>query len=274
MTRATKLTDEVSEAICAHARQGMPLVRAAALSRVNRVTVWRWQSEGSAEIDAADDDAELGLRGRFALNYGQARASYLLELSDAWKGAIKRKDANTAKQIQSMLSSQSPDEFSERRAIRSVNQTTTLQGEIGVGRFASMSAEDLAAERQRLMDRMDAAQAGAADDSWRSAAVRMPHQGTEEDLPERAAEENTSTVEKPDSGSQTRKSRSDPLPLDDSGVSQKNTPSRARTSDASVVDGPSVLVPGGSAPDHGEGAATLAGAAPSSSDDDDEETQL
>ena len=91
MTRATKLTDEVSEAICAHARMGMPLVRAAALSRINRITAWRWQSEGAAEIDAADDDAELGPRARFALNYGEARAAYLLELSTLTHVAQERR---------------------------------------------------------------------------------------------------------------------------------------------------------------------------------------
>ena len=73
MTGPTKLTDEVSEAICTHARAGMPLNRAAALSRINRITAWRWMNEGAAE---------LGPKARFALNYGEARAAYLLELSD------------------------------------------------------------------------------------------------------------------------------------------------------------------------------------------------
>ena len=199
MTRPTKLTDEVSEAICAHARMGMPLVRAAALSRINRITAWRWQSEGAAEIDAADDDAELGPRARFALNYGEARAAYLLELSSKWKGAVDKKDANTAKVIAAMLSSQSPDEFSERRATRT--QHTTLTGDVNVGRFDSMTTDDLNTERSKIAARRDAAQAGAAGDDWRAAAVRMPSPVGEEDIPERAAGENNSTVEKPDSES-------------------------------------------------------------------------
>ena len=261
MTRPTKLTDKVSEAICAHARQGMPLVRAAALSRINRITVWRWQSEGAAEIDAADDDDELGLRGRFSLNYGEARASYLLELASAWKGAIERKDPHTAKQIQAMLSSQSPDEFSERRATRT--QHTTLTGDVNVGRFDAMTDDELHAEREKIMARRDAAQAGAAGDDWQAAAVRMPGQGTEEDQSERAAEENTSTVENPKRSVSTVKRDRGPLAVGDGGLSQKNIPTRARNSNASVEDGPVVMVPDGTAPEHGEGGVSFAGAPPS-----------
>ena len=276
MARATKLTDAISDAICAHARQGMPLVRAAALARVNRVTAWRWQSEGAAEIDAADDDAELGLRARFALNYGEARASYLLELSDAWKGAIKRKDANTAKQIQSMLSSQSPDEFSERRATRSVNQHTTLSGDVTVGRFATMSTEDLDAEREKIAARRDAAQAGAGADCWQAAAVRMPGQDKDEDQPGRAAGENNSTVENPKRSVSTRRTQSGALAVGDHGLAQKISPTRARASDASVEDGPSDVQTDGTAPEHGEGGVSFAGAPPSppfpTSADDDETT--
>ena len=272
MTGPTKLTDEVSEAICTHARAGMPLNRAAALSRINRITAWRWMNEGAAE---------LGPKARFALNYGEARAAYLLELSDAWKRAIGRKDANTAKVIAGMLSSQSPDEFSERRATRHVDQHTTMSGEIGVNRFSAMSAEDLDQERTKISARIDAAQALGMDDSWQAAAVRMPSQVGEEDLPERAAGENNSTAQKSGSGSQTRKTQSGGLGVDDPGVSQKNSPSRAQASDASVVAGLKDVVADGLAPDHnGERGASSPGVPPSpilqalAAEDDDEDTQL
>ena len=275
MTGPIKLTDAVSETICTHARAGMPLNRAAALARINRITAWRWMNEGAAEIDAADDDVELGPRARFALNYGEARAAYLLELASAWKGAVDKKDANTAKVIAAMLSSQSPDEFSERRATRT--QHTTLTGDVTVGRFDTMSDDDLNAEREKIAARRDAAQAGAADDSWQSAAVRMPSPVGEEDIPERAAEENISTVEKSDSGSITCKTRVGAKGVGDHGLAQKNTATRARDSNASVEDGPSDVQTDGTAPEHvGEGGVSVAGALPSppfpASADDDETT--
>ena len=286
MTRPTKLTDQVSEIICQHARAGLPLRRAAALANVNRVTAWRWEAQGAAEIDQAPDDgAELGPHARFALACGQARAEYRAELTTAWKAAITRKDANGAKAVQVMLASVSPDEFSERRATRTIDQHTTMSGDVTVNRFASMSAEELDTERSKIAARIDAAQALGADDSWRAAAVRMPGQGTEEDRPESAVGENNSTAEKPKRSLSTRKLVGGLNPQADPGLSQENITTRARASNASVVDGPSVLVPGGSAPDHGEGGVS-AGASPSPplpasidpakflAADDDEETKL
>lgn len=263
MAAQNKLTADTAEAICEFARQGLPVGRAAALVGVHRVTAQRWMREGAAEIaEAADGDDELGPRAAFALSFDAARAEFLLGLSASWQAAIKRKDANVAKAVQVRMASASPDEFSERRVIRTVDQTTTLAGEISVSRFAAMTDDELHAERSKIAARRDAAQACAGADSWQAAAVRMPGQETDEDQPERAAGENNSTVEKPKRSVSTRKPQSRGLGVDDGGLSQKNIPTRARNSNASVEDGPVVMVPAEPAPEHGEGGG-LAGPSPS-----------
>ena len=153
----------------------MPLRRAAALAGVNRTTAWRWENQGAAEIDQAPDDGEeLSPHARFTLAFGQARAEYLAELTAAWKAAVKRKDHHVAKVIATMLASQSPDEYSERRAARSIDQRTTLTGEIGVNnRFAEMTTDDLHAERERIAERRVAAKIADGDD-WRTAVADRP----------------------------------------------------------------------------------------------------
>ena len=230
MAAKSKLTADTAEAICEYARQGLPVGRAAALVNVHRVTAQRWMREGAAEIaEAADDDDELGPRAAFAISFDAARAEYLLGLSAAWQSAIARKEPHVAKCIQVMMASQAPDEYSERRVIRTVDQTTKLEGQISVSRFDTMTTDDLNAEREKIMARRDAAQAGAGSDSWQSAAVRTPHQGTEEDQLERAAGENISTVENPKRSLSTRKSGRGTKGFGDHGLSEKNMPSRART---------------------------------------------
>ena len=227
----------------------------------------RWMSLGAAEIadaDAGDDAGELGPRAAFALDFEAARAEYLLGLARSWQAAIKRRDSNTAKVIAGMLSSQSPDEYSERRVVRSVDQRTQVSGDVTISRFASMSTEDLAIERSKIAARLDAAQALGADDSWRAAAVRLPRQVLEEDIDPATPLDENPTLEKFQSGSRTRKLGGGALPLDDPGLSQENISTRARVPGASVADGPSVLVPDVSAPDHAsEGGVPPPGASPS-----------
>ena len=276
MAAQSKLTDETAEAICEFARQGLPVGRAAALVGVHRVTAQRWMREGAAEIaEAADDGDELGPRAAFALSFDAARAEFLLGLSASWQAAIKRKDANIAKAVQVRMASASPDEFSERRVIRTVDQTTTLAGEISVSRFDSMTIDDLNAERERILARRDAAQAGAGADSWQAAAVRTPHQVGEEDLSERAAEENNSTVEKPIRSVSNRKTRVGGLGGDDPGLSEKNISTRARSSlNAPVAAEEAEFVAAALAPGAADGGAGLAGPAPPSPLSDDDETEL
>ena len=280
MTRPTKLTDRVSEIICQHARAGLPLRRAAAMAGICRITAWRWETQGATEIDQVGDDGddELGPRARFSLAFGQARAEYLAELNAAWKSAIAAKDSNRAKAIQTMLAAVSPDEFSERRATRTIDQHTTLTGDVTVGRFDSMTTDDLHAEREKILARRDAAQAGAGSDSWQAAAVRTPHQGTEEDQPERAAGENNSTPEKPKRSVSTIKRDRGPLAVGDDDLAQKISPTRARVSGAPVEAGRSDVQTDLPAPGHvGGGGVSVAGAPPSpplSQPDDDEATKL
>ena len=279
MAAQNKLTADTAEAICEFARQGLPVGRAAALVGVHRVTAQRWMREGAAEIaEAADGDDELGPRAAFALSFDAARAEFLLGLSASWQAAIKRKDANVAKAVQVRMASASPDEFSERRVIRTVDQTTTLAGQISVSRFDAMTDDELHAEREKIAARRDAAQAGAAGDDWQAAAVRMPGQDKDEDQPERAAEEKTSTVENPKRSVSTRKPGTATKGSGDGGLAQKISPTRARNSNASVVDGPSDVQTDGTAPEHGEGGVSFAGAPPSppfpTSADDDEDTKL
>ena len=176
MGRPFKLNPDLADQMCGFARQGMPIGRAAALAGCHRVTVQAWMREGAIEIgEAGDDDAELGPRAEFALSFGAARAEYLLKLNTQWQAAIARKDHNVANVIAAMLASQAPDEYSERRATRTVDQRTTLAGEIGVTRFASMSTEDLEGEHQRIQARRTAAKAQHGDD-WREAMVDRPGQ--------------------------------------------------------------------------------------------------
>ena len=212
----------------------MPLNRAAALAGVNRITAWRWQTEGAAEIDAGDDDDELGMLARFSLDYGAARAAYLLELSEAWKEAVVRKDGNVAKAIQTMMAAISPDEFSERRATRSINQTTTLAGEIGVSRFGSMSAEELTAEREMIQARHDAAAPLPADD-WRSAVVQLPGPAGGDSETPAPSEKKTPVPGKPESGSRTRKSGNGALPARNQDFPRNISPTRARSPYARAI---------------------------------------
>ena len=263
--------------MCGFARQGLPIGRAASLAGCHRASAMRWMSLGAAEIAEAGDDAdELGPRAAFALDFEAARAEYLLGLATEWEAAIKRKDANTAKVIAGMLSSQSPDEYSERRAVRSVDQRTTLAGEISVSRFDSMSTDDLNREREKIMARRDAAQAGAGSDSWQ-AAVAMPRQGTDEDRPEPAVGENNSTPEKSKRSLSTRKPQVGGVSVDDLDVSQKNTATRARSSDVSVEAVQSDVQTDGPAPGHAGEGGGFAGPSPSPplpASADDEETKL
>ena len=206
---------------------------------VHRVTVQRWMSQGAVEIaeaaEGGDDDAELGPRAEFALAFETARAGYLLELSEAWKTAISKRDANTAKVVATMLASVSPDEFSERRVVRTVDQKTTLAGEIGVTRFTEMSVEALDAERERIQARRAAAKA-QPDDDWRDAAVKRPGPPGEDIDPAPRPGEKTPASADPGSGSQTRKLNLGALPGHDRGSTTNISPTRARTLNASVED--------------------------------------
>ena len=230
MARPTKLTAELAEEICEYARKGLPVRRAAALVGVHRVSAQRWMRQGALEIaEAADDDGELTPQAAFAISFDAARAEYLLGLSAAWQSAIARKEPHVAKCIQVMMASQAPDEYSERRVTRTVDQTTTLAGEIRVSRFDTMTDDDLRGERSKIAARVAAGEAGAGAASWQDAAVRMPSSpvGTE-DAPGPAAGKNNSTVEKPIRSVSNRKTRVGALGVDDPGLSQKISSTRAR----------------------------------------------
>ena len=276
MTGPTKLTNAVSEIICQHARAGLPLRRAAAMAGVNRITAWRWETQGATEIDQVgdDDDAELGPRALFSLAYGQARAEYLAELNAAWKSAIAGKDSNRAKAIQIMLAAVSPDEFSVRRATRSVNQTTTLQGEIGVTRFAEMSTEDLDAERQRIAARRTAARVEDGDD-WRGAVADRPGPAGGDIDPAPAAEEKNLSAVNPERSLSNRKSQVGGLPAVSPASPENILPSRARDLSAPVVDDQAeFVVAAQSTPAHSGGEELTRTSPPFPPDDDDEDTQL
>ena len=223
----------VAEAICEYARKGLPLARAAVLEGVHRVSAQRWLAQGAAEIADAGDDAELTIFAQFAIDFEAARAGYLLKLSEQWQAAIKGKDANTAKVIAAMLSSVSPDEYSERRVVRSVDQTVTMTADVNVSRFADMTADELASERDLIEARREATEGDAADDAdWRSAAVRLP---------------SSTGKEKPaagnlDSGSRTVKPEVGGLAANERGSRQDISPTRARAPLPPELD-PDVFLP-------------------------------
>ena len=252
MAQPLKLTPELSKTVCEYAAQGMPLGRATALVGVNRVTAWRWVREGEAEIEAfgEEGEAELGSRGQFALDVGRARAGYLLKLNAQWEAAIKAKNPNLAKAVQVMLASQAPDEFSERRATRSIDQRTTLTGEVTTtNRYASMSGDDLDAEHQKITERIAAGKGRADDADWRAAAVRPPGQVEDVTVPG----ENNATVGKAYSGSRNRKAGSGALAGDDHASTQNISATRARDPGESVAASPSYVVGEEQAPGaHGE----------------------
>ena len=241
MARPTKLTAELAEEICEYARKGLPIRRAAALVGVHRVSAQRWMRQGALEIaEAADDDGELTPQAAFAIAFDAARAEFLLGLSTAWQAAIKRKDANVAKAVQVMMASQSPDEYSERRVVRTVDQKMALTGDIGVGRFAEMSDAELTGERQRIEARRAAAEA-QPDDDWREAVAQRPAPAGGDIVPGPAPGEKNPEPGNPQSGSQTIKSQTRGFSGDDHALPQNISPTRARilrNSDASVEDGP------------------------------------
>ena len=244
MAPPSKLTPALAKEMCGYASQGLPIGRSAALVGVHRVTAMRWKREGGSEIaEAADDyDAEMGLRGQFAIDFDAARAGYLLKLTVQWQAAVDEGDHHVAKVIAAMLASQAPDEYSERRATRHVDQRTTLTGDVTVNRFASMSAEDLDAERQRIEARRAASQ-NQDDADWRAAAVRLPRPAGDEDAPGPVPEENDHPAEKRGSGSIKRKSEIGGLPGDDQALSDNITPTRARANGAGDELDPDVVLP-------------------------------
>ena len=235
--------------MCEFARKGLPIGRAAALVGIHRVTAQSWLSQGAIEIaEAGDEDGELGPRAAFAISFEAARAEYIVALNAAWQAAIARKDPNVAKAVAVMLASVSPDEYSERRVVRSVDQRTQVSGEIGVSRFSTMSAEDLSQEREKIAARLDA-QALGQDDDWRAAAVRLPGEVRAEDIDPATPLDENPTWEKSERSLSTRKPRSGALPGDEPGFSHKNIPSRALASlNVPVVDDPADVVATGSAP--------------------------
>ena len=236
MTKPSKLTAETAEAMCEFARQGLPAGRAAALVGVHRVTAQRWMREGAAEIaEAADDAEDLGPRAAFAISFESARAEYLLSLSAAWRAAIERKDGNVAKAIQVMMASVSPDEFSERRATRTVDQRVAMQADLTVSRFAEMSVGDLHAARQRIADRRGAAKVEDGDD-WRTAVADRPGPAGGDIDPGPPSEEKNSVPDNPQNGSQRRKSEIGGFTGAEPGLSQNISPTRARVPGASVED--------------------------------------
>ena len=246
MAQPLKLNAERAAAMVANAELGLPIGRAAALAGVHRCTAMRWLSQGAAEIaEAGDDDdddgGELGLRAQFSIDFEAARAAYLLGLATKWQERIDKQDYNTAKAIQVMMASQSPDEYSERRATRTVDQKTTLAGEIGVTRYGSMTDVELDAERQRIQARRDAAEAQDGDD-WRAAAVNPPGPAGGEIDPGPGPGKNVPTAGKPDSGSITCKPASGALPARVDGSPQNIPPTRARASFADQDD-PDVSLP-------------------------------
>ena len=217
--RPSKLTPKVAEAICEYARKGLPLARAAVLGGCHRVTAQRWLAQGAAEIADIADDAELSIFAEFAIDFERARAGYLLGLVTKWQVAIDEGDYNSAKAIQIMMASQSPDEYSERRATRTVDQRTTLTADVHVSRFAAMTADELASERRQIAARREATEIADADDAdWRSAAVRLPS-STGKENPEAG---------NLGSGSQDRKSEVGGLAGDDRGSLHDILPTRAR----------------------------------------------
>ena len=283
MRKAFKLTPETAEAMCGYARQGLPAGRAAAMCGIHRVTAQRWLREGAIEIsEAGDGDTALGPRAEFATSFEAARAAFLLGLATKWQECIDKQDYNTAKAIQVMLASQSPDEYSERRATRTVDQRVAMQADLTVNRFASMSADDLDAERQRIAGRIDAAQALGGDEDWRAAAVRLPRQEGDDDGPDPAVGKNNLLAENLHSGSQTRKTQSGALPAVRPASPENILPSRAQVSGASVADDQAeFVVAAGLTPDHtgGDEVATYAVASsppllPALAADDDDETKL
>ena len=272
MARPLKLNPAMAEAMCAHAELGLPIGRASALAGIHRCTAMRWLREGASEIDAItdDDDADLSLRGRFAIDFEAARATYLLGLATKWQERIDKQDYNTAKAIQVMLASQSPDEYSERRATRTVDQRVAMQADLTVSRYAEMSVEDLDAERSRISARRAAAQADAGDD-WQDAVVKRHAPAGEDIDPGPPSEEKTPEPDNPQSGSQKRKSEIGGFSGDDHGSTENISPTRARPSNAPVVaDAESVVA--ALAPEH-DGEADLTRAA-SPFPPGDEDTQL
>ena len=228
MPYPAKLTKALAETMSQHARQGLPIGRAAAISGIHRVTAMRWLREGASEIDQAEDDADLSPRAQFAITFERARAEYVLGLNVAWRKAVKGKDANLAKSVAAMLASVSPDEYSERRVVRTID--LKVSGNLAVSRYSTMSAEDLDAERSRIEQRRKAT---AGDDDWRGTAARLPGQCSDDAGPERK----NPTVEIVDSGSINRKSQITPLPADDGGSSGNISPSRTRASLPAGIDG-------------------------------------
>ena len=217
--RPSKLTPKVAEAICAYATKGLPLARSAVLQGVHRVSAQRWLAQGAAEIADAADDAELSVFAQFAIDFESARAGYLLGLATKWQESIDEGDYNTAKAIQIMMASQSPDEYSERRATRTVDQRTTMTAEVSVSRFADMTSDELATERDQIEARREATEIDAADDAdWRQSAVRLPASPEKENI----------QAGNPESGSRTVKSEVGGLAVNDPGSPHDISPTRAR----------------------------------------------
>ena len=174
MGQPLRLTPDLADRICEYARQGMPLARSSVLCGVHRVTALRWLTQGAAEIaerDETGDEGELPIRAQFAIDFENARAGYLLGLATKWEKFISEGDYNSAKAVQTMMSSQSPDEFSERRVTKTIDQKVAMSAELSVNRFAAMTAEELGEERAKIEARRSATEI-EGDDDWRQAAVR------------------------------------------------------------------------------------------------------
>ena len=233
MGRPTKLTPKVAASICAYATKGLPLARAAVLEGCHRVTAQRWLAQGAAEIADAADDAELSVFAQFAIDFESARAGYLMKLSEQWQAAIDEGDHNVAKAVQVMMASQSPDEYSERRVTRSVDQRTTLTADVSVNRFSDMTSDELATERKQIEARREATEIDVDDDAdWRSAAVRLPS-STGKENPEAG---------NLGSGSQNRKSEVGGLAANERGSPDDIPSTRARPPLPPELD-PDVFLP-------------------------------
>ena len=139
--RPTKLTDAVLAAIVADIRAGMPEGAAGARQRIAPSTFREWMKRGKDDIAADEDsafaDAYLEVEG--------ARADLVAERVKQLNAAIAAggKDADgTVRSILTYLAMRWPDEWSERRVLQKIDQTTrTVDGAGGTRTVEEIDAE-------------------------------------------------------------------------------------------------------------------------------------
>ena len=121
--RPTKLNDRALAAITADIRAGLPEGSAAARQRIGQRTLQDWLSRGAADI-AADEDS---IYAEAYLEVEHARADLVAGKVEQLNAALEvgGKDADgTVRGIMSFLMARFPDEWSEKRVGRTIDQTT------------------------------------------------------------------------------------------------------------------------------------------------------